>query len=156
MTELCHLERQVAGGNQVFQVVVDTDDIATQISGLLYREKVRAVFASLRGPPEFSRCADSVLTVLQKSLPCVHRLRIALGACTSCEAGRKGPIPAQAGRVTFCPLNRVSAESVRYPADLGTDAQPLIGRLKFDGRFQKAVQQARPCAVTSEESAQHA
>ena len=30
----------MAGGNQVFQVVVDTDDIATQISGLLYREKV--------------------------------------------------------------------------------------------------------------------
>ena len=50
----------------------------------------------------------------------------------------------QAGRVTFCPLNRISAESVRYPADLGTDAQPLLGRLKFDGRFQKAVQQARP------------
>lgn len=36
------LVRQVAGGNQVFQVVVDTDDIATQISGLLYREKVRS------------------------------------------------------------------------------------------------------------------
>lgn len=46
--------------------------------------------------------------------------------------------------MTFCPLNRISAESVRYPADLGTDAQPLLGRLKFDGRFQKAVQQARP------------
>ena len=37
------LVRQVAGGNQVFQVVVDTDDIATQISGLLYREKVRGL-----------------------------------------------------------------------------------------------------------------
>lgn len=43
MGEPCGLERQVAGGNQVFQVVVDTDDIATQISGLLYREKVRGV-----------------------------------------------------------------------------------------------------------------
>ena len=49
--------------------------------------------------------------------------------------------------MTFCPLNRISAESVRYPADLGTDAQPLLGRLKFDGRFQKAVQQARPAHV---------
>ncbi len=49
----------------------------------------------------------------------------------------------QAGRVTFCPLNRIAPEAVRYPGDLGTDAQPLIGRLKFDARFQKAVQQAR-------------
>ncbi|KAK9828108.1 hypothetical protein WJX81_005196 [Elliptochloris bilobata] len=76
---------EVAAGNQVFHVVVDTDDIATTITSLLNREK--------------------------------------------------------AGRVTFCPLNRIMAESVRYPADLGTDAQPLMGRLKFDQRFQKAVQQ---------------
>ena len=50
---------------------------------------------------------------------------------------------AQAGRVTFCPLNRIAPEAVRYPGDLGTDAQPLIARLEFDARFQKAVQQAR-------------
>lgn len=57
--------------------------------------------------------------------------------------------------MTFCPLNRISAESVRYPADLGTDAQPLLGRLKFDGRFQKAVQQARPAHVILEALSTH-
>ncbi len=30
----------MAAGNQVFQVVVENDDIATHISSLLYREKV--------------------------------------------------------------------------------------------------------------------
>ncbi len=45
--------------------------------------------------------------------------------------------------MTFCPLNRIAPEAVRYPGDLGTDAQPLIARLDFDARFQKAVQQAR-------------
>ena len=35
----------MAAGNQVFHVVVDTDDIATHISGLLCREKVLAWFS---------------------------------------------------------------------------------------------------------------
>lgn len=38
-------------------------------------------------------------------------------------------------------------ESMRYPADLGTDAQPLVARLKYDQRYTKAVQQARRAHV---------
>ncbi|KAJ2614036.1 Structural maintenance of chromosomes protein 3 [Coemansia sp. RSA 1365] len=43
------------------------------------------------------------------------------------------------GRLTFIPLNRVRASSTTYPE--ASDAIPMIERLRFDQRFQRAFQQ---------------
>ena len=53
--------RQVAAGNQVFQVVVENDDIATHISSLLYREKVGP---ALTTRPEHCRTPSQSTTSL--------------------------------------------------------------------------------------------
>ena len=43
------------------------------------------------------------------------------------------------GRVTFMPLSRLRPRTVDFPA--ASDALPLISKLKFDPRFEKAFQQ---------------
>ncbi|CCG82316.1 putative Chromosome segregation protein SudA [Taphrina deformans PYCC 5710] len=45
----------------------------------------------------------------------------------------------KAGRVTFVPLNRLRAQSTRYPE--GNDAVPMIQKLRFDPQHQKAMEQ---------------
>ncbi len=134
----------MAAGNQVFQVVVENDDIATHISSLLCREKVgprpNDAPGALQDAVSVNRLAThagSTCRGLWSLLCCNVTSSIAHHTKFTADSG------AQAGRVTFCPLNRIAPEAVRYPGDLGTDAQPLIARLEFDARFQKAVQQAR-------------
>jgi len=43
------------------------------------------------------------------------------------------------GRVTFLPLNRMTAPNVTYPD--GTDAFPLLSKLKYDAKFDPAFKQ---------------
>jgi len=45
----------------------------------------------------------------------------------------------KAGRVTFIPLNRLRTRPVLYPNS--PDAIPMISKLKFDARYQKAFEQ---------------
>lgn len=45
----------------------------------------------------------------------------------------------KAGRVTFAPLNRIRVSPVEVPK--ASDAVPLISRLKYDARFENAMQQ---------------
>lgn len=47
----------------------------------------------------------------------------------------------KAGRVTFIPLNRLRTRPVLYPNS--PDAIPMISKLKFDARYQKAFEQVR-------------
>lgn len=43
------------------------------------------------------------------------------------------------GRVTFVPLNRLDSRSVKLPKAM--DAQPLLAKLKYDKKFEKAMSQ---------------
>lgn len=45
----------------------------------------------------------------------------------------------KAGRVTFIPLNRLRTRPVVYPN--GADAIPMMSKLKFDAKYQKAFEQ---------------
>lgn len=74
-------------GNSLFNIVVDTDGIATQLSGIMNREK--------------------------------------------------------SGRATFMPLNRLNPDRVSMPEDLRANARPIIEQIKFDPKYEKAMQQVR-------------
>jgi len=46
----------------------------------------------------------------------------------------------KAGRVTFMPLNRIRVKAVAYPDT--KDAIPVVKRLRYDPKLEKAFQQA--------------
>ncbi|KAK9866710.1 hypothetical protein WJX84_008069 [Apatococcus fuscideae] len=80
-----HTAVEVTAGNSLFNIVVDTDGIATQLSGIMNREK--------------------------------------------------------SGRATFMPLNRLNPDRVSMPEDLRANARPIIEQIKFDPKYEKAMQQ---------------
>jgi structural maintenance of chromosome 3 (chondroitin sulfate proteoglycan 6) len=54
----------------------------------------------------------------------------------------------RSGRVTFMPLNRLNPKPVNYPQ--AQDARPLISLIKYDPKYEKAVQQVFGKAIIAQ------
>lgn len=48
---------------------------------------------------------------------------------------------ARKGRVTFMPLDKLRPQHVSYPKEFGDAAQPLTKYIKYNAKYEKAVQQ---------------
>ena len=138
---------EVTAGNQLFNVVVDTDATASRLYALLSQHKAGRVTClpinrlNVSAWRPCSWCCGGCRLV-----PCPSTMVAAIALLSCATAIRSGKaLGVVMSQLLYCRL--LQPEAARYPTDLQQDALPLIGKLTFHEGFLKPMQQVGPGAM---------